>query len=240
MVHLKDARRYLCDPEQLISAQNRDSIDYYLYALDKECGIESVFVIVNHVDNGDTFRYATEIGKKYGVGDKRTHRGLVVVVAVKDHRYFIATGKGLEADLTDAETDIIARRCIVPNMRNNHPDEAMLQTAKTLYKKFKTGKLDTTKATKQDENSGTIGFIIVIAAISIWWCWVYFHNDNDQHNNKGKGNRGGRRKSGSDIPFIVMGPGFMSGRHRGGGFGGTTGGSFGGGSFGGGGSGGSW
>lgn len=105
MVHLKDARRYLCDPEQLINVQNRDSIDHYLYALDKECGIESVFVIVNHVDNGDTFRYATEIGKKYGVGDKRTHRGLVVVVAVKDHRYFIATGKALkQTSLTQRPT----------------------------------------------------------------------------------------------------------------------------------------
>ncbi len=236
MVHLKDARRYLCDPEQLISAQNRDSIDHYLYALDKECGIESVFVIVNHVDNGDTFRYATDIGKKYGVGDKRSHRGLVVVVAVKDHRYFIATGKGLEADLTDAESDIIAQHCIVPNMRNNNPDAALLQTAKTLYTKFKTGKLDTAQG-KKGENNGSIGFIIVIIAITLWWCWVYFRNDDDQHKGN-KGNRGGRRNGRSDIPFIVMGPGASGWRH--GGFGGSSGGSFGGGSFGGGGSGGSW
>lgn len=243
MVHLEDAQRYLCDPEQLISPQYRDSIDYYLQKLDKDCGIESVFVIINHVDNGDTFRYATEIGKKYGVGNKRTHRGLVVVVAVEDHRYFIATGKGLESDLTDAETDIVAQRCIVPNMRKNVPDEAMLLTAKTLYKKFKTGKLDTDQRSKQGSEDGVggfIGIILIAVVIIFWWYWINFRNDDDQNNNR-NGNHRGPNNRDSDLPFILWGLGMMSrGRHSRGGFGGNSGGSFGGGSFGGGGSGGSW
>ena len=62
--------------------------------MEKEAGIQTVFVIVSHVKNGDAFRVAEDIGNKYGVGDRKTRRGLVVVVAVDDKKYFIAPGNG--------------------------------------------------------------------------------------------------------------------------------------------------
>ena len=85
----------------------------YIGRLEKEAGIQAVFVIVSHVENGDPFRVAQDIGNKYGIGNKKTDRGLVIVVAVDDRKYFIAPGDGLEGDLTDVECDDIARSCIV-------------------------------------------------------------------------------------------------------------------------------
>jgi len=139
MVHLKDARQYVCDPEGLMSDAMRDSTNYYIARLEKEAGIQTVFAVVPHVENGDPFRVAQDIGNKYGVGDRKSDRGLVVVVAVDDRKYFIAPGEGLEGDLTDVDCDDIARACIVRNMRNGDVDEAMLSTAKAIYNKFKTG-----------------------------------------------------------------------------------------------------
>ena len=121
MVHLTDARRYVCDPDEILSQAERDSIDSYLLRLDKQCGVESVFVIVKRVSNGDTFRFAQDLGNRQGVGSKKTNRGLVVVVAVEDRRYFIAPGEGLEKDLTDIECDDIGRACIVANMKRGEP-----------------------------------------------------------------------------------------------------------------------
>ena len=67
MVHLTDARRYVCDPDEILSQTERDSIDSYLLRLDKQCGVESVFVIVKRVSNGDTFRFAQDLGNRQGV-----------------------------------------------------------------------------------------------------------------------------------------------------------------------------
>ncbi len=53
-------------------------------------------------------RVAQDLGNDYGVGDKKTRRGLVVVVAVEDHKYFIAPGMGLEGELTDVELCMIS------------------------------------------------------------------------------------------------------------------------------------
>ena len=154
MVHLTDARRYVCDPDEILSQAERDSIDSYLLRLDKQCGVESVFVIVKRVSNGDTFRFAQDLGNRQGVGSKKTNRGLVVVVAVEDRRYFIAPGEGLEKDLTDIECDDIGRACIVANMKRGEPGQAVLATAQAVYKKLKTGTTGIQENTDEDAGAG--------------------------------------------------------------------------------------
>ena len=46
MVHLADARRYVCNPDGLMSAAAVDSTDAVLHRLEREKGIESLVVIV--------------------------------------------------------------------------------------------------------------------------------------------------------------------------------------------------
>lgn len=230
MVHLQDRMRYVCDPEGLMAQSARDSADYYLHRLEKECGVQSVFVVVGRVKNADCFRMAQDIGNRYGVGNKDTRRGLVVVIAVDDHKYFIAPGKGLEGDLTDLDCDDIARACIVKNMRANDVNAAVATTAKAVFSKLKTGSTGIQKT--DDEEDEPMWFIVMVLvgcfALSYLLYRVFF-----RHRGGGRNNR----HDNDDLfpPFIFFG---------GGGSGGTSGdsigGSFGGGSFGGGGSGGSW
>ena len=85
MVHLRDSNKYTCNPDNIIKQSTVDSIDYYCKKLDLK-GIETVIVIVNEVENEDCFRVAQDIGNKYGVGNKDTRRGLVIVVAYKQHK----------------------------------------------------------------------------------------------------------------------------------------------------------
>jgi len=242
MVHLQDSRRYVCDPDGIMQQTWRDSTDIYLQKLDHEHGVESVFIIVNQVQGGDVFRIAQEIGNKYGVGNKKTNRGIVVIIAVKDRKYFIAPGKGLEGDLTDVECNDIAQATIVTNMRYENADMAVFETTKALYKKLHTGKtgIATIDNAEKWTLENTIILIILILAffgipiiMLISWIlslfgikWpknIKWTHDRNRHDND------------HFPPFIIMGGGNSSGWGSG-----FSGGSFGGGSFGGGGAGGSW
>lgn len=165
MVHLVDSNKYTCNPDNVIKQATVDSIDYYCKRLDHK-GIESVIVIVNKVENGDCFRVAQDIGNKYGVGDKETRRGLVIVVAYKQHKYFIATGQGLEQDLTDAECNEIAENYLKPAMKDKNPDKAMLNTVKAIHNKFDFGVAELYKGQKQHERE--IAIIIIVIVISIF------------------------------------------------------------------------
>lgn len=238
MIHLQDRMRYVCDPENLMSRDSRDSADFYLRHLEKDCGVQSVFVVVSHVRSGDCFRMAQDIGNKYGVGDKKTRRGLVVVIAVADQKYFIAPGKGLEGDLTDVECDDIAQACIVRNMKKGDLDAAVLSTTKAVYSKFKTGSTGIEESDGNDSLSA--GGIILICLFCFGIpLFLYFSSRNNNRGGHNRHNRGG------GIPPIIffdgLGGNFRSGSGNFGDSGGSFGGgSFGGGSFGGGGSGGGW
>lgn len=244
MVHLQDRNRYVCDPDNLMSEAIRDSADVYLRKLQTECGVQTVFIVVNNVKNADCFRMAEDVGNKYGVGDKKNRRGLVIVIAVGDRRYFIAPGKGLEGELTDVECDDIAQECIVKNMKVNDIDDAVLETTKVLYQKFKTGStgLGYDDAEETDD-SGSL-FIMIVVLLLCFGYPVYqiirliLEELGIVKRRKRNNNHRHRRNNNDDWfpPFIFGG---------GGGFGGSSGsfssgGSFGGGSFGGGGAGGGW
>lgn len=242
MVHLQDRNRYVSDPDQLMTPAMRDSADSYLGRLHHECGVQTVFVVVSHVKDGDCFRMAQDIGNRYGVGDKKDRRGLVIVIAVGDRRYFIAPGKGLEGDLTDIESDQIARACIVKNMKINQIDEAVAETSRAIYLKLKTGKTGLQDVAAEEEmTAGDVLLMLFLIMLFFGGPMVMFvrvileswglikKSPRQQPNSRQRKNRDDDWMP----PFIFGGGGGFGG-------GGSIGGSFGGGSFGGGGAGGSW
>ena len=131
--HLYNGNLYVSNPDSVISEQTVDSMNVILKKLDKELGIESVVIIVNRIEDADAFRMAQDVGNKYGVGNKETDRGLVIVVAYEDHKYFIAPGRGLEALLTDAECSRLARNYMTPFLKENNPDGAMKKLIEATY-----------------------------------------------------------------------------------------------------------
>ncbi len=231
LVYLKDSTQFVSDPDNILSTEYRDTANYYLRKLNSELDVQSAFIIVNHVKNADAFRMAQDVGNNYGVGYKDTRTGLVIVIAVQDHQYFIAPGKGLEAYLPDITCARIGRNFIQPYMRANNPDMAVVQTCFAVYSQLKNGELppSTTQTASGDDITiaDIIIFLIFVGIIVYLW----------HHRGGGTGIRGGSGGLGGGNIYIGGG-GFGGGGYSGGG--GFGGGSYGGGSFGGGGAGGGW
>ena len=232
MVYLVDSTQYVCDPDNILTTEYKDSANYYLNKLHQELDVQSVFIIVNHIKNGDAFRMALDVGNQQGVGYKDTNTGLVIVIAVKDKQYFIAPGKGLEGYLPDIYCNRIAMNYIKPNMRADNPDLAVSQTCHAIYKLLSEGELPPATSMVNDSDDGIGDLIILILIIVI----IILMMKNDKGNIFFNGGGGGGISGGG-----FSGGGFSGGGFSGGSFGGGfSGGSFGGGSFGGGGAGGSW
>ncbi len=238
--YLQNSTQYVSDPDNYVPQALKDSANFYLHKLNVECDVQNVLIIVGKVDNQDAFRMAQDVGNKYGVGDKKTRRGLVVVIAVEDHKYFLAPGMGLEGELTDVDCDDIARACIVPNMKANRPGEAVLETSRAIYNKVKNGKTGISNVDDgpMGEDDWVVVFVLVIIffGIPVYMFIRYILQSLGIIKKKPMDKRSQKRRHDDDDwfpPFFMGGGGFSSNR-------GFSGGSFGGGSFGGGGSGGSW
>ena len=120
MPHMHDHSLYVSNPDSILSQTVVDSINSTLGQLDDVLDIESVMVIVGHIENDDPVGMVRGIYDKYKVG--RNDRGLVIVVGYLDHSYFIAPGRSLEGDLTDAECSQLARNYLIPSMKAEQPD----------------------------------------------------------------------------------------------------------------------
>lgn len=242
--YLRDSTQYVSDPDGYMEKAQRDTANCYLQRLKLECGVQNVIIICGKVARQDAFRMAQDVGNKYGVGYKGSRRGLVVVIAVEDRKYFIAPGSGLEGELTDVDCDAIARACIVKNMREENPGEAVVSVSRAIYNKVKsgsTGITDIDKGTVNGEEDWAliVFLLLVFFGIPLYYLVRYVLEQmgivKPRPKQRGAGRT--RRKNDDDwLPPFFMGGGFGGGS-SGGGF---SGGSFGGGTFSGGGSGGSW
>ena len=243
---LQDSTQYVSDPDGLVGKAQKDSANFYLQKLKVECGVQNVLIIVGRVENQDAFRMAQDVGNKYGIGYKKSRRGLVIVIAVEDRKYFIAPGSGLEGELTDVDCDDIARACIVKFMREDAPGEAVASVSRAIYNKVKSGRtgieqVDEGSVNGEEDWALVIILFLLFFGIPIYYLVRYILEQMGvlKPRPKGKGRNQNRRRNDDDDwfpPFFMGGGGFSGG----GGGGGFSGGSFGGGTFSGGGSGGSW
>ena len=80
LAHLKDARRYVSNPDGILSPAVVSAIDSTLYALEHETGIQTLVVAVGQIEGGDCFDFAYRLGRENGIGQKETDNGLVVLL----------------------------------------------------------------------------------------------------------------------------------------------------------------
>ena len=234
---LQDSTQYVSNPDHVLTQQTVDHMNITLKRLDNELGVQSIVIVVNHIENDDPFRFAQDVGNKYGVG--YGNKGLMVVVGYQDHSINISPGRALEADLTDAECHRLEQQYVVPAMRAEMPDSAMFYLTEALYstlQKKQLPQMSNLLADADDDVDEGLATMGITLLVIIAWC-VFFLRKNRQYHWLGMAGAASLLAN----PFYEeshssSGGGFGGFGGGGGGFSsGGGGGHFGGGSFGGGG-----
>lgn len=225
----------LMAPDQ-VAALERD-----LVVFNDSTSNQIVVLTVNDLGNYDASQFAVEVGQKWGVGQKGSDNGIVVLIKPKQGNSrgeaFIAPGYGLEGAIPDAICKRIVDQEMIPYFKNNDYYGGITAGIKVL-KGLASGEFTSAQYKKKGGDAPKWGFIVPILVMII--IFSIFRN-----------NRGKQHHIGGNVPFWTWlflagslgggrsGGGFGSGN---GGFGGGGGGfgGFGGGGFGGGGAGGSW
>ena len=205
------------------------------------CQISPFTVRVN-IEGDEPVTMVRDIYDKYKVG--RNDRGLVIVVGYLDHSYHIATGRSLEADLTDLECNHLAQDYLIPSMKAEQPDSGMLYLAQgvlaLMSKKEMPQMSALTSSSSSDEDDG--GILSLILGV-IMFCGFGFYSANKSSKTEAKSTVPLKANPFYTPPVITSSShsssSSRSGRSSWGGSSGRSGG-YGGGSWGGGGSGGRW
>jgi uncharacterized protein len=214
-----------------ISDEEGARLEQKLESFARQTSNQIVIVIVDDFGEMEPWQYATELGRKWGVGQEKEDNGIVILVKPTEKHYLqIVVGKGLEGAIPDIATKKIRENEMNPYFRDGRGYEGLDKGTDVLMALAK-GEYDTATYTKED-NRFPFKVILIVFVIIIFIVL--------------RSGRGGRGRGGMSMGTgFFLGSMFNSGRSfgGGGGFGGGSSGGFGGfggGSFGGGGSGGSW
>jgi uncharacterized protein len=237
----KPSNSLILDSTNTLSPIERQALEDKLVAYNDSTTTQIAVVILHNVQGDDINDFGQKLGRAWGIGQKGKNNGLLVLVALDEHKVSIQTGYGAEGAVPDIVTQQIIQNDILPNFRQKNY-YAGLDAATTSLMRYMKGEYKAAPgAGHRQKDKGGIGSAFVLIFIVIIILIVIF---------RGRGGGGGRiyDSRGGASPFWWFLAGSALGRGSGGwggfsgGGGGDSGGfgGFGGGDFGGGGSSGSW
>lgn len=219
---------------QFLSSDESAQLEEKLEVFSNETSNQICVLIVDDNDDIEPSDYATKVINEWGIGQKGSNNGIVVLLKLKPAkggRDFIAIGYGLEGAIPDLATKRVREEELYPDLKAGNNFAALDKTTNKLMALAK-GEIDVKNYTRGSSRSekNPIGTAIIIIVIIIIVLINKFRGGGGYtYNGRGRNYWGGG--------FGGFGGGGSSfgGGSSGGGFGG-----FGGGSSGGGGSGGGW
>ncbi len=220
----------------VLSPADEQALEQQLVAYDDSTSTQIAILTLKTLDGFPIEEAALKIFRSWGIGNKKTNNGVLIITAIDDRAIRIEVGYGLEGAIPDITASQIIRNDIGPNFRSGNYYEGLQAAANSIIKAA-AGEYQAPEGygKKGKDGGGNILGVIILFIIII----IVLSNIN-------RGGGGGfmsRRGYRGFGPGIFWPGGGWSGGGGGGGWSGGGGGGFGGfggGSSGGGGASGSW
>lgn len=116
---------FVNDYAEVLSEDTKKYIMQTNQELEQKTGAQVVVVTVTSLDGQDLESYATELFRKFGIGDSKKNNGVLLLCSTGDRKFRIEVGYGLEGALTDGKTGRIQDEYIIPYLKNDNYDEGI-------------------------------------------------------------------------------------------------------------------
>ena len=227
--------RLVTDQAGVLSPEQLAALEAKLVAIDDSSSNQIAVVILSSLEGQPKEEYANKLFREWGIGNKKTNNGVLVLVAIQDRQIRIEVGYGLEGAIPDVTALSITDNDIQPAFKAGAYYEGLDKATDDLAKAA-VGEYKEARKKKRKSDGNPLVFILVVIFIVIFL------------SKRGGGggsniNRGGFSDftTGMLLGSLLNGGSSRGGGWGGGDFGGGGGfGGFGGGSSGGGGAGGGW
>lgn len=140
-VQLQDYTRYVSDPENALEIGDIILLDERLAELRDSTNVETAVVVLPAIDTeryGSAKEFATELFNTWGIGDKETNNGLLILLLTADGEREIVfeTGYGTEATLTDGLCKLIQTKKMIPFLKEGEYGDGLIAGLEEVKKVF--------------------------------------------------------------------------------------------------------
>lgn len=133
--------RLVNDFTNTLTAAQAEALERKLVAFDDSTSTQIAVVIIKTLGGRDVEEYNVELFRTWGVGGKAHNNGVVLLIALDDHKLNITTGYGVEGALPDITCKHIIDEQIVPYFKGHdyyygieNGTNAIMQAVKGEYK----------------------------------------------------------------------------------------------------------
>ncbi len=161
---------YVNDYANVLTKETKEYIMNTNVELESKTKAQIVVVTVKTLDGKSIEEYATELFRKFGIGDKTKNNGVLLLCSTGDRRFRIEVGYGLEGALPDGKTGRIRDNYITPYLKNDNYDEgikngynAILEEVCKEYNVEITGAIKANNIGIDDTISGKVATMIAIS-----------------------------------------------------------------------------
>lgn len=122
---------YVSDFAHVLSAQVTDQTNALCGQLENQAHTQLFVVTVSSLEEEPIEQFSNDLFHKWGIGDKKTNHGILLLLATQDHRGRIEVGLGLEGVVTDSIAGRIGRG-LRPAIQSNDFNTAVREGSREL------------------------------------------------------------------------------------------------------------
>lgn len=117
LLHAEQVRQlkpngFVNDFANVIDSESNRQIQYLCTQVDQRAKAQIAVVTVQSLEGSTIETFARHLFNQWGIGPKASNRGVLILLAIRDHKYRIQVGTGLEAVVTDRKAAAFGREAV--------------------------------------------------------------------------------------------------------------------------------
>ena len=159
--------RLVTDQAGVLSPDELAALEAKLVAIDDSSSNQIAVVILSSLEGQPKEEYANKLFREWGIGNKKTNNGVLVLVAIQDRQIRIEVGYGLEGPIPDVTALSIIDNDIKPAFKAGAYYEGLDKATDDLAKAA-VGEHKEARKKKRKSDGNPLVFILVVIFIVIF------------------------------------------------------------------------
>ena len=123
---------FVNDYAKIFTPEQQNGLEQRLAGVASGGGPEVVVVTLPSLEGGEMDDFANKLFERWGIGKKGKDNGVLLIAAIQDRAMRIEVGYGLEGELTDAGAGRIRDAVILPQFKEGHYAEGLVEGAQAI------------------------------------------------------------------------------------------------------------
>lgn len=116
----------IVDEAGVFSTAGFRQLEAELKTHEDKTGNQIVVAVLKNLRSYEISDYGVRLGREWGIGQKDKNNGLILIVAMEEHKIRIEVGYGLEGIMTDARSKAIIENIIKPEFKKRHFENGII------------------------------------------------------------------------------------------------------------------